>query len=96
MDGLIVKEPFATLLVTGKKDVELRKKPLPKNKTGVKIFILNKGRILGYVVFQGSFYDDDDELYHYFVQERKQYSPYMKYIHKNGCQIWINNVDIRD
>jgi len=98
MDGLIVKEPFATELVTGKKDCEYRTKPLPKGKKYVKIFILNKGRVLGYVIFDrveiipnGSDFSDS---YGYHVSESKQFSPYMKYKHKKGCIIWINDVEI--
>lgn len=92
MDGLIVKEPFATQLVTGKKIYEYRSKPLPKNKTNVKVFILNKGRVLGYVVFDDC--DSDDGEYYWHVSECKAFSPYMKYNHKNGCIIWINDVEI--
>lgn len=91
-DGLIVKEPYATQLVTGKKNVEFRSKPLPKYKTNVKIFILNGGFVKGYVVFSHNDIDDyGRHMYH--VSEHKQFSPYMKYKHKNGCIVWINNVD---
>ena len=90
MDGLIVKEPFATQLVTGKKTIEYRSTVLPKNKTNKKIFIMNKGRLLGYVVF--SHFEDDDDQYLWIVSESKQFSPYMKYKHKNGTIIWVNDV----
>lgn len=96
MDGLIVKEPFATQLVTGKKKYEYRSKPLPKNKTNVSVLILNKGRVLGYVNFDYDKYDEDDEIHKWHVDEYKQFSPYMKYKHKNGCIIWINDVDISE
>ena len=96
MDGLIVKEPFATSLVTGLKKYEYRSTPLPKNKTNVKIFILNKGRVLGYVVFYKDvqYNDEDGSGREWHVSENKRFSPYMKYKHKNGCIIWINDVEI--
>ena len=92
MDGLIVKQPFAKKLVRGIKEYEYRSKPLPKMKTNVKILILNSGNVLGYVVFDGD--DFEDGLYKWHVLESKEFSPYMKYRHKNGCVIWINNVDV--
>ena len=94
MDGLIVKEPFATQLVRGEKDIEFRSTPLPKSKTKVKIFILNKGFVKGIVVFYDCVYDEDDEIYKWKVLYAKEFSPYMNYKHKNGCIIWINNVEI--
>lgn len=96
MDGLIVKEPYATQLVSGKKKIEYRSKPLPASKTNVKVFILNKGFVKGYVVFDKSTYDEDDEIYKWHVLECKQFSPYLNYVHKNGCVIWINDVTIKE
>lgn len=93
MDGLIVKEPFATQLVKGTKHTEFRSKPLPKLKTNVKVFILNKGKVLGYVIFGSDEYDEENNIYLWDVIEYKEFSPYMNYKHKNGCVIWINNVE---
>ena len=93
MDGLIVKEPYATQLVTGKKDVEYRSTPLPKNKYHKKVYILNKGNILGEVIFNDEdYYDDNDR--EWFVSYHKQYNPPLKYKHKNGCVIWIKDVEV--
>ena len=96
MDGLIVKEPYATQLVQGKKRTEFRSKSLPENKQNKKIFILNKGLVKGYVIFDKQKYDDDDQIYRWHVSESKEYSPYMFYKHKNGCVIWINDVEISE
>ena len=93
MDGLIVKEPFATQLVKGEKDIEYRSTSLPENKRLIDVFILNKGRVLGTVMFDNTFSDDK---YEWSVVKHKQFSPYMKYKHKNGCIIWINDVEISE
>lgn len=94
IDGLIVKEPFALQLVTGKKDVEYRSTPLPKNKTDRTILILNGKFAIGSVTFGGQWHDVYSQSYRWFVIRHKQFSPYMKYNHKNGCVIWINDVDL--
>ncbi len=94
MDGLIVKEPFATQLVTGEKKFEYRKKPLPKNKIGEMIFILNKGTVKGFVVFSGQIHDKKNNIYHYIVSASTQFYDGITYKHKNGCVIWINDVEV--
>jgi len=93
-DGLIVKEPFARRLVSGNKKTEFRSKPLPKNKTNVKIYILNSGNVKGYVIFSGATYDEDNEIYKYHISESGKFSPEPRYKHKFGCVIWINNVEL--
>jgi len=94
MDGLIVKEPFALQLVTGKKDVEYRKTPLPDNKRAVDILILNGKFAIGTVQFGGDYHVVDENYHKWFVVNHKMYSPFLKYKHKNGCIIWINDVEI--
>lgn len=94
MDGLIVKEPFATELVRGDKVIEYRTKPLPLMKRNVKVFILSKGFVKGFVVFYDDEYDEDDDIFKWKVLYAKEFSPYLRYKHKNGCVVWINNVEI--
>ena len=71
MNGLIVKEPFATQLVTGKKLTEFRTKPLPNDRIDESIYILNKGKILGTVTFMGS--EKMGNLYKWLVLESKEF-----------------------
>jgi len=92
MNGLIVKEPFATQLVTGKKLTEFRTKPLPNDRIDESVYILNKGKILGTVIFMSS--EKMGNLYKWLVLESKQFIPPKKYIHKNGCIIWIKDVEV--
>ncbi len=95
-DGLIVKEPFARRLVSGNKKIEFRSKPLPRNKTNVEIFVLNNGNVKGYVVFSGATYDKDNKIYKYSISKSAKFSPELKYKHKLGCIIWINDVELID
>ena len=52
MDGLIVKQPFANLIIDGKKKWELRGRPIPKNKIGNNVLLLSKGNILGEITIE--------------------------------------------
>lgn len=92
MDGLIVMMPFARRLVKGFKKSEFRKTPLPRNKMK-RVYILNKGRILGSVVFVG-----EKKLgyrsYQWNCIDAKQFDPPKKYHIKKGCVIWQNDVQI--
>jgi hypothetical protein len=47
MDGLIVRQPFARLIIEGRKDWEIRSRKPPKNKTGREIYLLSEGEALG-------------------------------------------------
>ena len=47
MDGLIVNQPHAGLIIEGKKQWELRNRHAPKSKIGSEIYLLSKGNILG-------------------------------------------------
>lgn len=47
MDGLIVKQPYATLIAEGKKKWELRSRQPPKDKIKHEIFLLSSGYALG-------------------------------------------------
>ncbi len=63
MDGLIVKSPFADLIIDGNKRWELRSKPVPKSKIGNTILLLSQGNMLGKIKIKknlGPF--DVDEL----------------------------------
>ena len=95
-DGLIVKEPYATMLVRGRKKYEIRTKPLPANKTNVKILILCRGIVKGYVMFDSQLYNEDDEIFKWHVYKYGEYIPKKKYRYKNGTVIWLNNVEVSD
>ena len=96
MDGLIVNEPYATELVTGKKDVEYRSTPLPENKKDEKVLILNGKFAIGWVIFAGHYREPGTKNFKWFVVDHKLFSPFLKYKHKNGCVIWINSVDVEE
>lgn len=51
MDGLIVNEPFASMIIEGKKTWELRNRLLPTKRQGKEFYLLSKGRALGTVRF---------------------------------------------
>ena len=49
MDGIVVLEPYATLVIDGKKSLELRSRRPPASKVGKQIYLLSSGEILGIV-----------------------------------------------
>ena len=93
MDGLIVKQPFATQLVSGKKKFEYRKTPIPKKKIGEPVYILtpkNNGyKILGTVTF----YPSNQGETTWRVIDPMKYDGEWNYVPKSGCVIWVNNVE---
>jgi len=49
MDGLIINEPYASMVIDGKKKWELRSRRPPENKVGSNIYLLSKGSMLGII-----------------------------------------------
>lgn len=92
MYGLIVKQPFADKLVDGSKVREYRSTALPRHLINEKVFILNKGNILGTVRFV---FDKKSNNGHIWVcSKAEKFASPLKYKHKNGCIIWIKDVEI--
>jgi hypothetical protein len=49
MDGFVVLEPYATMIIDGLKSWELRSRRPPASKVGRRIYLLSSGEILGVV-----------------------------------------------
>lgn len=47
MEGLIVKSPYAELIINGKKEWELRGKSPPSQKLNKELYLLSSGNVLG-------------------------------------------------
>ncbi len=47
MEGLIVKQPFAEMIIDGKKEWELRSRCPPSKKLGKDLYLLSSGKVLG-------------------------------------------------
>ena len=62
MNGLIVKQPYADLIINGKKKWELRNNTPPKHHINTDIFLLSKGFILGIMKIVDYYLPSIDEL----------------------------------
>ena len=49
MDGLIVLEPYATMIIVGTKSWELRSRKPPASRLGKSVYLLSSGDILGVI-----------------------------------------------
>lgn len=49
MEGLIVNEPYASMIINREKKWELRSRIPPEDKIGKELFLLSKGKVLGIV-----------------------------------------------
>lgn len=47
MEGLIVKQPYAKLIIDGKKEWELRSRCPPSKKLSKELYLLSSGKVLG-------------------------------------------------
>lgn len=94
MNGLIVKQPFATKLVTGKKKLEYRKTAIPKKKIGESVYILSPKKDGCKIVGEATFYPSNKGKTTWRVIDPIQYSGELTYKSKIGCIIWINDVEV--
>lgn len=49
MEGLIVNEPYASMIINGDKKWELRSRTPPTDKMRKELFLLSKGQVLGII-----------------------------------------------
>lgn len=47
MNGFIINPPYAEMVISGRKQWELRNRQAPKSKIGKTIFLLSRGHVLG-------------------------------------------------
>lgn len=93
--GIIILEPYASMIMEGSKHLEYRRKHLPKHYTNVPLFLLCKGRIYGII----KFVKELTELHFrdHFAWEIEVIDNWVdrpKYNHPNGAQVWVRNVNI--
>ena len=62
MEGLIVKQPFADLIINGQKSWELRSKSAPEGKINKEILLLSKGEALGKIKITKCFKTTKEEI----------------------------------
>ena len=69
MDGLIVKQPFAEMIASGKKTWELRSRSAPKEKINKEILLLSSGYALGKIKIKKCFESNKKEI----IQNHKKH-----------------------
>ena len=94
MDGLIILQPFATLIITGGKKWENRKYKPPADKISKPIYLLSEKKILGEIAIDSCRYNQIKHNYIWSIQVLKKYSKPKSYNHKNGSQIWVKDIEI--
>jgi len=62
MDGLIVKQPYASYIIDEKKEWELRSTSPPANKINREIFLLSSGMVYGKIKIVDFWFADKKEL----------------------------------
>ena len=62
MEGLIVKQPFASYIIDEKKEWELRNRPPPSTKLKKEILLLSSGFVYGKIKINNFWYASKKEL----------------------------------
>ncbi|MDW8084240.1 MAG: ASCH domain-containing protein [Candidatus Caldarchaeum sp.] len=110
MEGLIVKQPFANRIITGRKKRELRLWPPPTNRMNRKIYLLSGGYALGIVKIVGvegparrvrslrlkGVRNKAAIRYRYawLLKVVKKFRKPVRYKHPRGAQVWVKNVKL--
>ncbi|MDW8062681.1 MAG: ASCH domain-containing protein [Candidatus Caldarchaeum sp.] len=110
MDGLIVKQPFANKIISGRKKRELRLWPPPVKKMNRNIYLLSNGYALGIIKIVGakSLSTRAKTLklksvqtrtvikyrYAWFLKVVKKFRRPVRYSHPRGAQIWVKDVKL--
>lgn len=89
MDGLIVKQPYASLIAEGKKEWELRSRQPPKDKIKNEILLLSSGYVLAKIKIVDHWLADKQDL-EKFVE--KHHSPVTFLEDDFESNVWEINV----
>jgi len=89
MEGLIVKQPFAELIIDGKKTWELRSKSAPKKKINKEILLLSSGFALGKIKIKKCFEATKKEI---IKNPKKHQSNINGLTNENYFHVWEVNV----
>jgi hypothetical protein len=90
--GIIILQPYADQICCGVKSVEYRKKDIPKHYLNVPLYLLSKGYILAIIEFTHSLMLSPDN-FGWNLKVLERIVPPRKIEHKNGCQVWVRNVN---
>jgi hypothetical protein len=103
--GLIVVQPFASLIASGKKKIEYRNYKPPKHYVNVPIYILSQGKVHAKVLIKNwskvNNYDSvviasyGDYSYAWDLRLIESYDPPIPYSHPNGAQKWVKMVTLK-
>jgi len=94
MDGLIVLQPYAKLIISGEKKYELRNYKPPADKIGKPIYIISEKKVLGEIAITSYRYNQVRHVFFWTIQLLKKYPKAKSYNYKNGAQIWIKDVKV--
>lgn len=110
MDGLVVKQPYAELIIKGLKRWELRARPPPSDKVGRRIYLLSNGYVLGVVRivdFKGPLSNRELSRYRslhlagrtrykyaWVIEVVRRFSRPLRYRHPYGARIWVRDVKL--
>lgn len=92
MNGLIVLQPYADRIISGKKRFEYRKKQPPQDKINVSIFLLSKGFALGKIKIDCIVKNVNTGFYGWDITVLEKFDRPKKYFHPNGAQVWVKKV----
>jgi predicted transcriptional regulator len=94
MDGLIVLQPFASLIINGEKKWEFRSYKTPADKISRPIYLISEKKVLGEIAIRSCRYNQVKHNYFWSIQVLMKYVKPKSYNYKNGAQIWVKDVEI--
>ena len=74
MEGLIVKKPFADLIIDGEKEWELRSRCPPSKKLGKELYLLSSGKVLGRIKIDSHYIATKQQLEENLEKHRSETS----------------------
>jgi hypothetical protein len=102
MEGLIVRQPHATMIIHRRKRWELRSRKPPKNKCNKNIYLLSEGKVLGVISITMSrgppTYRRREKgsvkhpCFAWMVSVKERYEHPVRYLHPRGARVWVRHV----
>ncbi len=92
MDGLIILQPYARMILDGEKQYEYRKYKPPTDKINVPIYLISEKKVHGEIAIGDFKYNQIRHNWFWYIRILKKYKKPKSYNYKNGQQIWVKDV----
>jgi len=92
LNGILISQPYADEIISGKKNMEYRKGQVPIDYLNSSIYLLCEGIVLGEIEFTKQKKIPNTDMWIWYVQVLQKYDIPKTYYHPSSKKLFVNDV----